>query len=652
MAKIIPTADAAQTDHIMLAPAARAADIEHFARADTSAEDSTDAGSAEFDVVWTTGATVRRSSWELGAYDEELVISPDAVDLVRMQAGIPVLTDHRASVATTVGVTVAGTVKLDGSTGRVRVRMSRREDVAPVVQDIQDGVLRSISVGYRILKAELVERDGQVPLLRVVRHEPLEISLVPVPADAGAVIELRAGQTAHAAAVVRTRIHIPTPADAGNAPEESQMTKEDMDRMMAEAATAERTRATEIRAVARKLGLDGEADALVESGSTVDAARAVLIDAVAARQATTTATGVRVTAGSQDDAETRAAAVANAVENRMNPTVVLTDSGREFRGLTLVEAARKFLVDGGNRSARSMSGSQIADAVFGRAFQATTDFPALVGNAVGRTLRRAYEVAPRNFAPLVRIVEVPDFRPVTRVAMSGAPELQLVAENGTVNQGNLSAEAETYKIDTYARVLRFTRQLLINDDLGGLERDAGAFGAAAARKESDLVWGVVTGNPLMSDGVALFDALHENVATGGAVSVEEVAEMERILMVQTAPNGDRLNLGIRYIAVGASNNLVARRIVAPIAANMADGVNPYAGTGLIIEPRLTGTAWYGFASTDQVDLIELAFLNGQRGVQVYVAPEAADFMGREIRVSLDVGAKAIDHRGMVKNLGA
>ena len=54
---------------------------------------------SEIEVVWTTGATVQRARWEgwdeRVEYDEELVVSPEALRLDRLNGGGPFLNSHR-----------------------------------------------------------------------------------------------------------------------------------------------------------------------------------------------------------------------------------------------------------------------------------------------------------------------------------------------------------------------------------------------------------------------------------------------------------------------------------------------------------------------------------------------------------------------------
>lgn len=142
------------------------------------------------EVVFTTGATVRRRSWVDGTYDEELIVAPDAVRLDRLNLGAPFLNTHSDwSLSDVIGSVVPGTAKIVNGVGIARVKLSSAPSDADNIQKIKDGIVRNVSVGYVIHRVEKIETDGAaVPLWRVVDWEPYEISAVPVPADAGATI--------------------------------------------------------------------------------------------------------------------------------------------------------------------------------------------------------------------------------------------------------------------------------------------------------------------------------------------------------------------------------------------------------------------------------------------------------------------------------
>jgi len=310
---------------------------------------------------------------------------------------------------------------------------------------------KRVSVGYRV-RAYRVEEDGRdVPLWRAVDWEPVEISVVPVGADPNA--RIRADQRSTSACRIirthpshkRTRAmdgspNVPTATRApdlsvcdacqtpdgcradeicaisGKAlteeappptPEGEQSVHEqrsattrstDPSALVTQAVTAERTRIAGIYDAQTKLGVERKvADDLVRQGISLEDARARLIDQ-AAGKGQATATRPHITTGQQDERVTRKAAVENALLHRFDPgSTALSDAGREWRGLSLLELGRAFLDTEGVRT-RGMSRDQVA----ARALHSTSDFPHILAAVANKTLRKAYEAAPRTFMPFCR----------------------------------------------------------------------------------------------------------------------------------------------------------------------------------------------------------------------------------------------------------
>lgn len=163
------------------------------------------------EVIFTTGATVRRRGFD-GQYDEELVVTPEAVRLDRLNAGAPFLNTHNDwNLSDVIGSVVPGTAKIAKGVGTARIKLSTAPGDADTVQKIRDGVIRNISVGYAIHRVEVIEaKSGGVPTWRVVDWEPMEISAVPVPADAGAVIRSRRNQSTKCTVIQLNRCTIVT----------------------------------------------------------------------------------------------------------------------------------------------------------------------------------------------------------------------------------------------------------------------------------------------------------------------------------------------------------------------------------------------------------------------------------------------------------
>ncbi|MEQ1638797.1 MAG: hypothetical protein ABL903_19230 [Methylococcales bacterium] len=79
--------------------------------------------------------------------------------------------------------------------------------------------------------------------------------------------------------------------------------------------------------------------------------------------------------------------------------------------------------------------------------------------------------------------------------MSFFESLKPVAELGEVTYSSLSdGGKESYVISSYQRAIKFSRQMLINDDLGELTGVSMKMGNAARRTEADLVYSIFTGN--------------------------------------------------------------------------------------------------------------------------------------------------------------
>lgn len=149
------------------------------------------------DVIWTTGARVKRYSYrENTYYEEELVVEPGAVRLDRMNAGAPLLNTHwDFALEDVIGSVVPGSARVAGGVGTATVKLSTAPRDADNVSKIRDGIVRNISVGYIIHRVEKEEStDNSVPVWRVVDWEPMEISAVPVPADPGAQIRSARGK--------------------------------------------------------------------------------------------------------------------------------------------------------------------------------------------------------------------------------------------------------------------------------------------------------------------------------------------------------------------------------------------------------------------------------------------------------------------------
>lgn len=160
---------------------------------------SVDPESRTADLVFSTGAAVERFDWLTGKrYLEVLSLKPAHVRLERLNAGAPLLDAHyAASVTHQLGAVVRGSARIERGLALARVRFSKRAEVEPIFRDVQDDILTSVSVGYRVYRfEETAGPNGGIPTREATDWEPFEVSLVPMPADVGA--KVRDGDTSQA----------------------------------------------------------------------------------------------------------------------------------------------------------------------------------------------------------------------------------------------------------------------------------------------------------------------------------------------------------------------------------------------------------------------------------------------------------------------
>lgn len=657
-------------------------------RAVITRPDSFDATNRTIEVVWTTGARGARFNWNRWEYvDEELGTDASNVRLDRLNGGAPVLNTHgQYELDDQIGVVVPGTARMEGGEGIATLQLSARADVASIVEDIAAGIIRNLSVGYRVHEYEITEREGERALYRATDWEPYEISFVPVPFDAGS--QVRSEQTAqggHPCIIRRQRSAnletsmntATTQAGEGAAVEtreqgaavvppiapatEQRAGNDAVERFTASSAVAfvELARSFGDAAVTRA----NELVAANERGEvSPGAASHEILNLAADRNRAATAgigTGGRPITMPEEQFANRAAAMTGAILHMTNPgRYQIDDNSRAFAGQSLRTLARSFMEGSGVRTA-GMSDVQIAQQVFQRSagMHSTSDFPAILGGVVRRTLRDAYALAPRTYQAWARRVSAPDFREIRRVALSDAPALEKVEEHGEYTYGTMGDSAEKFQVAKYGKIITVTWETIVNDDLDALSRIPAAFGQSSAQKESDIVYGLLLDNNNMADGYALFSTQHGNLAaTGAAISITTLAAARAAMRKQKSPGGSFMAVEPGILLVGPDSELVAYQFTSANYVPVTNGtINPDFNRNLkvVVDGRITGNAWFLLVdpTANPTDSFEYAYLAGEEGVMISER-QGFEIDGMEIRARLVFGAGAIEYRGAYKNPGA
>jgi len=580
------------------------------------------------EVVFATEQPVRRRTWD-GEFDEILVCTKAAVDSGRM-ASMSVLDTHRGSgLDARVGSVLANSLRFEPGAAIATVKISRSEKGDAIIRDLEDGMSIPISVGYKILKEERVEgAGGAVAQVRAVRWQPMEISFVPIPADAGA----------------HTR------------------SEEDMTDTLT-ITRAEKKRQTDIRALAKSAGIDTEDELVVraiEDDMTLDGFRSAMLDKLIATEEKTPTFPHRETFGANDRYQEQLAARQAAIVARMTGKAP-EGNARDFMGASLLDHARG-LLDAQGVDTRGMNREQVLG-YRGRSIggmHTTSDFPLLLQGAGERVLMDAYALAQSPLKTVLsRRSTATDFRAKSKLKTSDAGLLEKVTETGEITSTTRAETAESYKIDSYGRIFALSFQSIVNDDLGAFSDWATQAGRMAALTENKVLLDLLLANsgagPKMGeDNKNLFHADHDNLASAGT-ALDESSLANAILSFrrQTALGGAaRLAIPPRYLLVGPELEIPAQKLVATISAAKTDDAVPDAIKSLvpIVESNLDGKSWRLFADPAQQAIFEWSYLAGHEGPQIDTR-EGFERLGTEFRAVLHFGAGAIDFRGAYLNPG-
>ncbi|MBP6775017.1 MAG: hypothetical protein KA154_18665 [Gemmatimonadaceae bacterium] len=623
-----------------------------------------DADKRTFRISFSSDEPYLRASWFDEPWLEILGHDADEVDMSRIDGGAAPLLWGHDSYSRDAHIGVVEKAWLEGGRGHAEVRLSSRADLDSLWSDIQDGVIRNVSVGYRIEERTLVRANSDGPNeYRVTRWQPMELSLVSVPADPSVGVGRNADDNATRFTITNMETRnmtttTETPVQTPAAPAASVASAEEV----REAATrAERERISMIRAAVSGLDIPAATvDQWIADGKTVPDCRAEIIEALKRKE---TPMNPRISIGEDLTRAAVIGGVESAILSRMTGGKV-EEIARPYAYASFIDMARAVLAQTG-RNVSGLPRHEIASQ-FLRA-HSTSDFPYILANVANKRMQRQYAENVPSYARWARRApNAPDFKTISVNQLANNPALSLKVEGAEVTYGTVSEKREQYTIATYARGLAVTREMIVNDDLRAFDRAITGFAGSARRLENSLVYQQLTANGNMSDGVALFHATHANLSTGATTALDAtnaaaaLAAARKLLRKQTGMASEILNLTPRYIIVPAALEQTAYQFTsANYTPSTPGSVNEFRAGGAtavepIVEALLDATSaahWYMAADSSQVDTVEYCYLEGAEGVYV---EQMVDFDtdGIKVKARLDFAAKVIDWRGLVRSNGS
>jgi hypothetical protein len=632
--------------------------------------------------------------------DEVLLMS----GLQPMPSQVPLLDSHsRFSTANVLGS--ARDIRVEGGQLIARAFFSGAPTGEQAFTLVQEGHLTDNSVGYRVNAATWVESGRTVEIegrqytgpKKVVTNWSLkEVSLTPIGADEAAKVraanhkregeertmnkELRAyleklglAKEATEEEAQRFWAELQTRADGGTppappTPPDSQRSEGgqaptppppptppadgDGEQRSQQAVEAERTRAADIVQMCRAHGIDDPSmHGMLTSGKTTDQCGREILATLSQRSGIAGGGGYRPPVNFEHDERDkfRAAALDGMLIRAGLPEPKQPAPGHdELRGYSLVELARESL-----RRAGQPTSGQVLDMV-GRALT-TSDLPNILADVANKSVMFGWESAPESWPLWCAEGSTNDFKPGKEVRLGEFDDLEeMTDEDPEYTYGSLKDAMEQYQLGTYGKAIRISRKLIINDDLSQLVTVGQAMGESASRKVGDVAWAALIGNSNMGDGKALFHNDHSNIITIPAFDVDGLgAALQKMKAQMDLRRKRRIAVTPTFFLSPTALFVTAEKFFGSEVIGTAaepNIKNPFTGTfpqtNRVYEPRLDDFgANIFFLAGPKGRTVKVFFLLGNK--TPYIDWENDwNTDGRKGKVRIDVGAKAMDWRGL------
>lgn len=594
------------------------------------------------------------------------------VDLNRLQNVGSVLFHHgRDPVYGSLPIAKIVSLSIDGEKkrGEAVVSFDTDEKSDLIYQKVKSGSLKGISVGYIVnayeeVRAGKTSSNGRFtgPCYVATKWEPMEISFEPVPADdgvgAGRNKNPESGEDGMSAVTDKNNPGNPVaaPEHGGERGAPQPAAPDPAAVPTTDNTETERQRCTEIYTLCREFDID--AQEFIQQGKTIDEVRTIILNDLK-RSRTPLTSHVMVVADEEDKYR---AAARDGLLLRMGETIEKPAPGADsFRGMSLHQLMADCAMRCGVRDAHRLSPDELwrEMAVQSRGqFADTSSFVSIINSTLYATIAKAYATAPTTYQYWTSTGSNPDFKKMTRYRLAATGEMQEIPENGEFKTVGGKDEGVETGLKTYGKKFGFSRQTIINDDLGTVSRLITAQVRSNQRFINQKCYEALTKNAKIYDGKNLFDASHHNLFTGAEPSIASFNEMIVAMSQQKdIDNKGVLNIKPRFVLAPVALGMAIRQILESTAdPNGANSgvVNPMRGAFQLITDAQLDIAnpegYYAVADPNDVDTIEVTYLNGKR-TPTLESRASWDTLGIEYRMFHDFGINIIDYRGMSYNPG-
>ena len=268
------------------------------------------------------------------------------------------------------------------------------------------------------------------------------------------------------------------------------------------------------------------------------------------------------------------------------------------------------------------------------------DLGAAVGEAlriIAISLNKSRDLGHRRLTKLFSVRDfqeraLPFHQPLTLGTVGVSGEIPAVASG---------IDWATVKLETVGGILQFSRAAVLAADWPLLASITQEMIDAADRSEKESVYGILNANPVLADGVPMFDASRGNIASTPGVPSVATLESAMYRLSELTENNARLGLQPALIVVPTYYALTTAVLLDAGLDRLLSGT----ATPIVYDPHLAIDAWYLLPDPDRRPVVGLAHLGNARDPIIDRKPQfSSDGIG--IRVRHSFGACALSHHAV------
>lgn len=238
--------------------------------------------------------------------------------------------------------------------------------------------------------------------------------------------------------------------------------------------------------------------------------------------------------------------------------------------------------------------------------------------------------------------QVRDFNPTLFPSADNRVDMEEIEENGEVTSVIVVSQTSglTSKLRTFGANVFVSEVAIKNDDVGAIVGMFGNIGATSARREAEMVYGLIESNPILADFELMFHSDHGNIVAADLDAAGLAAAMAA-LRKQPLPGGGAADLMADTIVVSPEMELTALTLIHQAGLKIS----------VISAPWIAAGRWYLMANPSLSPVIGLLRL-GSVPDGVVVGPardkKAQTRTGVMMAVRVDIGVVALGRTGIIK----